>query len=211
MQCGNYESITVKKLESMEGLWKWQVKKKKKADKSKKLHYACKHCLTSPHIFTIECGHHASKSCEPVSVHKRVTETTKHLTPSSSQFTRKDRTNWECSLKVSQGWQTNITVLKLWAQQDTSVPSRNQRTTEVTGGHEGVREGGLTAHKSCYYHFTSTSVQCQDTKDVKNRANWGGNQVKSSCKEGWNKLLSVSIRTTSNGDKLQQRRFTLNH
>lgn len=69
---------------------------------SQKLHYTCKHCLTSPQIFTIECGHRAFESCESFGVHKRVTETTKHLTPSSPDLIRKDRTNWVCSLEVSQ-------------------------------------------------------------------------------------------------------------
>lgn len=49
-----------------------------------KLHYACKRCLTNPQIFTTECGHHALESCGLVSVHKRVTGLTKHLTPSSA-------------------------------------------------------------------------------------------------------------------------------
>lgn len=118
------------------------VSGKKKADMSQKQHYACKHCLTSPRIYTIECGHHAFETCEPVSVHKRVTETTNHLTPSSPWFTGKDRMDRERSLEVSQGWQTNsIMVLLLWVQQEISVPSWSQWTTEVTGGHEGVGEG----------------------------------------------------------------------
>lgn len=38
-----------------------------------KLQFACKHCLASPQIFTVECGHHAFESCELVGVHERVT------------------------------------------------------------------------------------------------------------------------------------------
>lgn len=46
----------------------------------------------------------------------------KHLTPSSPDLIRKDRTNWVCSLEVSQEWQTDsIMVLQLSAARNISA------------------------------------------------------------------------------------------
>lgn len=117
---------------------------------SQKLHYACKHCLTSSQIFTTKSGHHAFRSCEPVSVHRRVTETTKHLNPLLSpiyqegqndlgglpwKLARGDRLTalWYCSCEYSKMYQCHHGV---------------SRPLRLLGPREGEVRKALIVHKS---------------------------------------------------------------